>query len=176
MANEGNIAYICGGVELYTSFCCMEKPEKRIKHYATVLAVGNRHVKVRLDEVSAEECGGCHMAGMCGKAGRTEIKIGTTQQASGLHVGDRVILTAASTLQEKAVIWTLALPVAIFLSVILGMDSGDCEGWVVALTSLGAVCLYFVFLRLVYPRLFRRDIWEITLVNKPDIQQNIPLK
>lgn len=173
---EGNIDYICGCVELFSPFCCMELSEKRIKHYATVAKVGNRHVNVRIDEVSADECGGCHMAGMCGKAGGAEISIRTTPQTPQLHIGDRVLLTAAASMQEKAVILTLVLPIAIFLSLILGLSGSDLVGWAVALASLGAVVVYYVFLWLVYPRLFKRNVWEISLINKPNIKQNIPLK
>lgn len=129
-------------------------------------AVGRQRVKVRLDEVSPEECGGCHLVGMCGKSGKTELTIRTAPDTPQLHSGDRVMLTADAGLQGMAVIWTLVLPVAIFLSVILGLSATEWAGWAVALTSLGAVGVYFLFMWVAYPRLFKREMWKISVIDK----------
>lgn len=142
----------------------MGKSEGTIKHFATVVNEGRQRVKVVLDGVSPEECGGCHLVGVCGKGGKTEMLIRTTPDAPQLHAGDRVLLTADAGVQTKAVIWTLVLPVSIFLAAILGLSGTDCAGWVVALTSLGAVVVYYLLLWLAYPRIFKSEMWEISLI------------
>ncbi len=144
----------------------MDNPQGIIRHYATVLKVNRHNIVVRTEEASPQDCGGCHLAGMCGQGGRSEIKLRVSVNSPRVVVGQRVLLTADGGTRGAAVLWTLGLPAAIFLSMILGLTATGLDGWVVALTALAAVGVYFLLLGMVQPHIFKREIWSITPVEK----------
>ena len=150
----------------FCDYFSMRKNTNPIRHFATVVKVTPQYVRVRLEDVAAEDCGGCRLAGMCNKSADMQIDVSVMRNAARLHVGERIVLSAAQRVQGLAVLWTIGLPLAIFVAAILGLSGMECPGWAVALTALTGVGIYYVILGIAYRYLFKREIWQVSSVEE----------
>lgn len=121
-------------------------------HHGTVKAVGPDRLTIAIhDELS---CDGCAVAAFCGKGNSGEMTI-STREASEFSVGDRVEVSATTPSQQAAIVWALALPLAIFLAVVFFS----------APAALASVMLYYCILYLFRNRLQNSLHWKIRKIN-----------
>jgi sigma-E factor negative regulatory protein RseC len=118
---------------------------KLLEHRGTVSEVGEKLVEVEFITESA--CEGCKARGMCGVDGGNRRFVTVYEPLSQYFtVGEEVVIGISEVTGMKAALWAYIIPFFILLGVLL---VGLSLGWgelVAALSSLGAMCAYYVVL------------------------------
>ncbi len=131
-----------------------------VEHIATVLCVCDGVVEVELTAQSA--CAACHARMACGMGESTRKRIEVaTSDASAYTSGERVVVSVERNMGMTAVLWAYVVPFVVLLG---ALAAASLAGWgdgAAALTSLGAVGLYYVALYAFRDRLEKKIHFKI---------------
>lgn len=115
----------------------MEEPTK--DHIGVVTQIGNNDT-IRV-KIAGNQCDGCKMGELCGISSENEISVFVFGYKPA--IGERVIVTELRNLEVKAILWCLAIPCIIFLTVVMCVSAffttpAGC------LSGLAALAVYFI--------------------------------
>lgn len=115
----------------------MEEPTK--DHIGVVTQIGNNDT-IRV-KIASNQCDGCKMGELCGISSENEISVFVSGHKPA--IGERVIVTELRNLEVKAILWCLAIPCIIFLTVVMCVSAffttpAGC------LSGLVALAVYFI--------------------------------
>lgn len=121
-----------------------------IKHEGEVVAVGPKGLKVKVESRSA--CAACHAKGLCTISDTKEKIICVKREwlplETEFRVGDEVTLEMRAALGLKAVLIAYALPIVIFVTILLYLQSVKASELKMGLAVIVALIGYFLLLYL----------------------------
>lgn len=114
----------------------------KIKHLGIVESINGSYLKVRIVQTSA--CSACSIKGHC-SAAESKEKLIDVYNKSGLpcQVGNQVMISGATSLGMKAVMWAFVFPFVVLLVSLLSLCILQ-EGMRPFLPSHLCVCLYLI--------------------------------
>lgn len=121
--------------------------------------------RVRLTDISADDCSGCRIATLCRRGGEVVVdaRIAAAVEASA---GSRVEVEAAGGISRRAVALLLLLPLGVLvMAVAVVALAGGSEGAAVSV-GLGALALTFFVLYSLRSRLDSAPGWVVVNVLK----------
>lgn len=127
----------------------------KIKHAGVVDGVEGECVRVRILQSSA--CSACKVAAHC-NASETKEKIIDVMDADASHYqkGDQVMVVADTAVGFRASLYGYLLPLILMVVTLVGvLAATHSEGWA-ALSALGILMPYYVFLFLMRNKLRNR--------------------
>lgn len=122
----------------------MTAPE--ISHIGKIVAIDADFITVEI--VAESACATCHAAGMCGTADATHKAITVPATVGNWAVGQEVQVLLKRSMGFKAVWLAYAIPLAVLLAVLLGLNAAGVGELASGLVAIGAVALYYLVLLL----------------------------
>ena len=122
----------------------MSAPE--ISHIGKIVAIDADFITVEI--VAESACATCHAAGMCGTADATHKAITVPATIGNWAVGQEVQVLLKRSMGFKAVWLAYAIPLAVLLAVLLGLNAAGVGELASGLVAIGAVALYYLVLLL----------------------------
>jgi sigma-E factor negative regulatory protein RseC len=122
----------------------MSVPE--ISHIGKIVAIDADFITVEI--VAESACSSCHAAGMCGTADATHKAITVPATMGDWTVGQEVQVLLKRSMGFKAVWLAYAIPLAVLLAVLLGLNATGVGELASGLVAIGAVALYYLVLLL----------------------------
>ncbi|MBQ6015963.1 MAG: SoxR reducing system RseC family protein [Bacteroidales bacterium] len=122
----------------------MSAPE--ISHIGKIVAIDADFITVEI--VAESACATCHAAGMCGTADATHKAITVPATVGNWAVGQEVQVLLKRSMGFKAVWLAYAIPLAVLLAVLLGLNAAGVGELASGLVAIGAVALYYLVLLL----------------------------
>lgn len=122
----------------------MSAPE--ISHIGKIVAIDADFITVEI--VAESACATCHAAGMCGTADATHKAITVPATVGNWAVGQEVQVLLRRSMGFKAVWLAYAIPLAVLLAVLLGLNAAGVDELASGLVAIGAVALYYLVLLL----------------------------
>ena len=122
----------------------MSAPE--ISHIGKIVAIDADFITVEI--VAESACATCHAAGMCGTADATHKAITVPATVGNWAVGQEVQVLLKRSMGFKAVWLAYAIPLAVLLAVLLGLNAAGVDELASGLVAIGAVALYYLVLLL----------------------------
>ena len=122
----------------------MSAPE--ISHIGKIVAIDADFITVEI--VAESACATCHAAGMCGTADATHKAITVPATVGNWAVGQEVQVLLKRSMGFKAVWLAYAIPLAVLLAVLLGLNAAGVGELASGLVAIGAVTLYYLVLLL----------------------------
>lgn len=122
----------------------MSAPE--ISHIGKIVAIDADFITVEI--VAESACATCHAAGMCGTADATHKAITVPATMGDWTVGQEVQVLLKRSMGFKAVWLAYAIPLAVLLAVLLGLNAAGVGELASGLVAIGAVALYYLVLLL----------------------------
>ena len=122
----------------------MSAPE--ISHIGKIVAIDADFITVEI--VAESACAICHAAGMCGTADATHKAITVPATVGNWAVGQEVQVLLKRSMGFKAVWLAYAIPLAVLLAVLLGLNATGVGELASGLVAIGAVALYYLVLLL----------------------------
>lgn len=122
----------------------MSAPE--ISHIGKIVAIDADFITVEI--VAESACATCHAAGMCGTADATHKAITVPANVGNWAVGQEVQVLLKRSMGFKAVWLAYAIPLAVLLAVLLGLNAAGVGELASGLVAIGAVALYYLVLLL----------------------------
>lgn len=122
----------------------MSAPE--ISHIGKIVAIDADFITVEI--VAESACATCHAAGMCGTADATHKAITVPATMGNWAVGQEVQVLLKRSMGFKAVWLAYAIPLAVLLAVLLGLNAAGVGELASGLVAIGAVALYYLVLLL----------------------------
>ena len=122
----------------------MSVPE--ISHIGKIVAIDADFITVEI--VAESACASCHAAGMCGTADATHKAITVPATMGNWTVGQEVNVFLKRSMGFKAVWLAYAIPLAVLLAVLLGLNATGMSELASGLVAIGAVALYYLVLLL----------------------------
>lgn len=117
-----------------------EKPQM-IEHTGRIKEINGSDITVTLIEHSA--CSACYAKGVCKAADMQEKTIHVIDDSGKFRQGERVMITGASSLGYKAMIWTFVVPVILIVTaVVLSIPVFHLSEIAAALIAVGILLLY----------------------------------
>ena len=118
-----------------------------IQHRGVVERIDGDKVFVKVEKESA--CQACHAKGLCGERGGVRIIEVTTEYASSFAVGEAVVVALLKgRMAISSLVWGYLIPLVVLLVVLLSLHGLGVEDGIAAISTLGAVALYYVVLYL----------------------------
>ena len=118
-----------------------------IQHRGVVERIDGDKVFVKVEKESA--CQACHAKGLCGERGGVRIIEVTTEYASSFAVGEAVVVALLKgRMAISSLVWGYLIPFVVLLVVLLSLHGLGVEDGIAAISTLGAVALYYVVLYL----------------------------
>jgi len=137
--------------------------QNEISHEGTVVAVSEGHLQVSIRQQAA--CAACKAAAHCTAA---EGKIMTVDIAhvdsSSFAVGEQVRVVETQQVALRALVWAFVIPLAVMfitLAIVTTLTGSEAIG---ALSSLAALVVCFVVLRLMRNRLARQLRFSVSKI------------
>ena len=122
----------------------MSAPE--ISHIGKIVAIDADFITVEI--VAESACATCHAAGICGTADATHKAITVPATVGNWAVGQEVQVLLKRSMGFKAVWLAYAIPLAVLLAVLLGLNAAGVGELASGLVAIGAVALYYLVLLL----------------------------
>ena len=122
----------------------MSSPE--ISHIGKIVAIDPDFITVEI--VAESACATCHAAGMCGTADATHKAITVPATMGNWAVGQEVQVLLKRSMGFKAVWLAYAIPLAVLLAVLLGLNAAGMSELASGLIAIGAVAIYYLVLLL----------------------------
>lgn len=112
--------------------------------------------------VSESACSSCHAKGLCslGESKTKAIQV-PTRGWDNYQVGDEVTVTLKASMGHKAVWIAYMIPLALLIAVLLILSGCGVGELASGLWALGAVAVYYLFIRLFGKRLKNEYIFNI---------------
>ncbi len=118
-----------------------------IQHKGVVERIEGDKVFVKVEKESA--CQACHAKGLCGERGGERIIEVVTEYAASFAVGETVVVALLKgRMAISSLIWGYLMPLVVLLVVLLLLHGLGVEDGIAAISTLGAVALYYVVLYL----------------------------
>lgn len=118
-----------------------------IQHKGVVERVEGDKVFVKVEKESA--CQACHAKGLCGERGGERIIEVVTEYAASFAVGETVVVALLKgRMALSSLIWGYLIPLVVLLVVLLSLHGLGVEDGIAAISTLGAVAIYYVVLYL----------------------------
>ena len=117
-----------------------------ISHIGKIVAIDADFITVEI--VAESACATCHAAGMCGTADATHKAITVPATVGNWAVGQEVQVLLKRSMGFKAVWLAYAIPLAVLLAVLLGLNAAGVDELASGLVAIGAVALYYLVLLL----------------------------
>ena len=118
-----------------------------MQHRGVVESVAGDTVIVSVVPESA--CAGCHAKGICGERGSKREIVVKTPYAAEYTPGESVIVALEhSNMGVMSVVWSYVVPLIILVGVLFGARAFGFDDGVAAISSMGAMSLYFIALYL----------------------------
>ena len=118
-----------------------------LQHRGVVESVAGDTVIVSVVPESA--CAGCHAKGICGERGSKREIVVKTPYAAEYTPGESVIVALEhSNMGVMSVVWSYVVPLIILVGVLFGARAFGFDDGVAAISSMGAMSLYFIALYL----------------------------
>lgn len=127
----------------------MSSPE--ISHIGKIVAIDPDFITVEI--VAESACATCHAAGMCGTADATHKAITVPATVGNWAVGQEVQVLLKRSMGFKAVWLAYAIPLAVLLAVLLGLNATGMSELASGLIAIAAVGIYYLVLLLFRNRL-----------------------
>ena len=122
----------------------MSAPE--ISHIGKIVAIDADFITVEI--VAESACASCHAASLCGTADATHKAITVPATVGNWAVGQEVQVLLKRSMGFKAVWLAYAIPLAVLLAVLLGLNAAGVGELASGLVAIGAVALYYLVLLL----------------------------
>lgn len=139
-----------------------------IKHDGEVVAVAPKGLKVKVESRSA--CAACHAKGLCTASDTKDKFIYVKKEwlpvGAEFAVGDKVTLEMRAALGLKAVWIVYAVPVVIFVTILLYLQSIKASELKMGLAVIVALTGYFLLLYLFRGKIGRSFRFYVTKENK----------
>ncbi len=133
---------------------------KLLEHKGVVSEVGEKVVEVEF--VTESACSECRAKGLCGvEDGNKRFVTVWEPNAQYFVVGEEVMIGVSEVMGMKAALWAYIVPFFIMVGTLLlttGLGWGEM---VAALTSLGALCFYYVVLWCFRRRIEKEIVFKI---------------
>lgn len=144
----------------------MKKIEK-IEHEGIISEISDNFITVEIVNKSA--CAACHAKGVC-IAGEEEtryvdVPYSISSLVEDFKVGDKVNLVLNQSLGVTAVFISYAVPLVIFILLLLILSNIGLNELMVGLLSLAGVAVYYLFVFLFRDRLERIFTFSIEKIN-----------
>jgi len=144
----------------------MKKIEK-IEHEGIISEISDNFITVEIVNKSA--CAACHAKGVC-IAGEEEtryvdVPYSISSLVEDFKVGDKVNLVLNQSLGVTAVFISYAVPLVIFILLLLILSNTGLNELMVGLLSLAGVAVYYLFVFLFRDRLERIFTFSIEKIN-----------
>lgn len=112
--------------------------------------------------VSESACSSCHAKGLCslGESKTKAIQV-PTRGWDNYQIGDEVTVTLKASMGHKAVWIAYMIPLALLIAVLLILSGCGVGELASGLWALGAVAVYYLFIRLFGKRLKNEYIFNI---------------
>lgn len=120
----------------------MSSPE--ISHIGKIVAIDPDFITVEI--VAESACATCHAAGMCGTADATHKAITVPATVGSWVVGQEVQVLLKRSMGFKAVWLAYAIPLAVLLAVLLGLNATGMSELASGLIAIAAVGVYYLVL------------------------------
>lgn len=120
----------------------MAMPE--ISHIGKIVAIDADFITVEI--VAESACATCHAAGLCGTADATHKAISVPATVGNWQVGQEVKVFLKRSMGFKAVWLAYAIPLAVLLAVLLGLNAADLSELASGLIAIAAVGIYYLVL------------------------------
>jgi len=134
-----------------------------IKHSGVVEAIGSDNIKIRIVQTSA--CVSCKVAGHCHASDKKDKIVDVYgADASGLRIGDEVMVVASDRMGWLAVTLGFVVPFVLLVAVLFAVIAVSGDELAAALASLSSLVPYFVLLYLFRNRI--RDRISFTIETK----------
>jgi sigma-E factor negative regulatory protein RseC len=127
----------------------MAAPE--ISHIGKIVAIDADFITVEI--VAESACSTCHAAGLCGTADATHKAITVPATVGKWQLGQDVRVFLKRSMGFKAVWLASAIPLAVLLAVLLGLNAAGMGELASGLMAIGAVGVYYLVLWLFRDRL-----------------------
>ena len=127
----------------------MSAPE--ISHIGKIVAIDADFITVEI--VAESACSTCHAAGLCGTADATHKAITVPATVGNWQLGQDVRVFLKRSMGFKAVWLAYAIPLAVLLAVLLGLNAAGMGELASGLMAIGAVGVYYLVLWLFRDRL-----------------------
>ena len=127
----------------------MTAPE--ISHIGKIVAIDADFITVEI--VAESACASCHAASLCGTADATHKAITVPATLGNWEVGQEVHVYLKRSMGFKAVWLAYAIPLAVLLAVLLGLNATGMPELASGLTAIAAVGVYYLVLWLFRDRL-----------------------
>ena len=119
---------------------------QEISHIGKIVDIAPDFITVEI--VAESACATCHAAGMCGTADATHKAITVPATVGNWAVGQEVQVLLKRSMGFKAVWLAYAIPLAVLLAVLLGLNAAGVGELASGLVAIGAVALYYLVLLL----------------------------
>ncbi len=127
----------------------MAAPE--ISHIGKIVAIDADFITVEI--VAESACSTCHAAGLCGTADATHKTSTVPATVGNWQLGQDVRVFLKRSMGFKAVWLAYAIPLAVLLAVLLGLNAAGMGELASGLMAIGAVGVYYLVLWLFRDRL-----------------------
>lgn len=137
----------------------------KIKHLGIVESINGSYLKVRIVQTSA--CSSCSVKGHC-SAAESKEKLIDVYNKDGLEcqTGDQVIISGATSLGMKAVMWAFAFPfVVLLVSLFISMYCTEGDEGVSALVSVCMLIPYYLILFFCREKFRRTFVFVLESIN-----------
>lgn len=129
----------------------------RVTHEGVITSIGENSIQVEIINKSA--CAECHAKGVCSasdeKTKVVDVPLTIGNMSAHYEVGDKVLVTLASSLGFKAVIYAYGVPLVLLLVTMLVSSLCGLSELYVGLTGIGVVLFYYLVLAFFKNRLTR---------------------
>lgn len=129
----------------------------RITHEGVITAIGDTSIQVEIVDKSA--CAECHAKGVCSasdeKIKTVDVPLTIGNMSARYEVGEKVLVTMASSLGFTAVIYAYGVPLVLLLLAMLTASLCGLSELYVGLTGIAAVVLYYIGLAFFSKKLTR---------------------
>jgi len=135
---------------------------KKIEHSGIITAIENGNIKVQIIQVSA--CSSCHAKGACSASDMEEKMVDVSSSDQSLKVGDRVVISAKSSMGFLAVFLAFVIPFILILVMLFITRNFTANEAVSGTISLSVLIPYYIILSLFNKKL--KDKFQFQIESK----------
>lgn len=119
-------------------------PVEDISHVGKIVAIAPDFITVEI--VAESACATCHASALCGTADATHKAISVPATLGNWQVGQEVKVLLKRSMGFKAVWLAYAIPLAVLLGVLLGLNAAGLSELASGLIAIAAVGVYYLVL------------------------------
>lgn len=117
----------------------------RIIRCGVIESVSGTRARIRTERSSA--CDTCGASAGCKAGGGRAFHLDVDDEAvAHMSVGDRVTVEMQASMGRQAVALGFAVPLVLFVAVLLGMHAAGCADSVAAMGAIGVLAVYYIIM------------------------------